>query len=63
MRKAKKKSSKFVPLVTDYFQFAEQDTLNCYEIGLKTFEIWHWLKNIRAPAVCRNATSKQAITS
>ena len=33
MRKAKKKSSKFLPLVTDYLQFAKQETLNCYDIG------------------------------
>ena len=58
MRKAKKTSKNFLSLVTDYLQFVEQQTLNCYDIGLKIFEIQC------VPAACRNAaTSEQAMVS
>ena len=44
-------------MVTDYLQFAEQQTLNCYDIGKKTFEVYC------TPAVCRNAALEQAMAS
>ena len=44
----------FQLLVTDYLQFADQQTLNCYE---------NWQENIRN-IMCRNAaTSEQAMVS
>ena len=56
MRKARKEV--FEVLVTDYLQFAEQQTLNCYDIAYSIFEIYC------APAVCKNAsTSEQAMAS
>ena len=38
-------------------QFAEQQVLNCCDIGSKIFEVQY------TPAVCRNATSEQAGTA
>ena len=37
--------------MTNYLQFDEQQTLSCYDIGLKILQIQC------APAVCRNATT------
>ena len=54
----RKKVKFFSLLVTDYLQFAELQTLTCFNIG------WNIFKIECTPAVCRNvATSEQAMAS